>query len=259
MTSLSQHIRTIPYTRPYIIMIGAWVLSMVSLPIARWVLGDDVIPVSSFIGVVCQFLAVVLILHQRWETRRTVMTIAIVAVVGWGAEFIGSNTGFPFSHYQYTNLLQPQIAHVPVAIPLAWMMMMGPSWAVAYVIVGRNLSIGSRRLVFIGLSALAMTAWDLYLDPQMVGWGFWVWENPVGYFGIPWVNYLGWLLVSALMTALVRPDNLPVPPLLVIYGIVWILQAIGLSIFWGQPGPALVGFVGMGLMLGAAYLRRDAA
>jgi hypothetical protein len=50
-----------------------------------------------------------------------------------------------------------------------------------------------------------------------------------------------------------------VPGLLVIYGIVWILQAIGLAIFWGQPGPAAFGFVAMGLLLGAALLHQRKA
>jgi hypothetical protein len=31
-----------------------------------------------------------------------------------------------------------------------------------------------------------------------------------------------------------------------IYTLTWILQVVGLGIFWGQPGPALIGFVAMG-------------
>jgi putative membrane protein len=93
----------------------------------------------------------------------------------------------------------------------------------------------------------------------MVGWGFWVWQQPGEYFGIPLVNYAGWLLVSGLVTWIVRPAPVPVTGLLVIYGIVWILQAIGLAVFWGQAGPAAFGFVAMGLLLVAALLHQRKA
>lgn len=90
----------------------------------------------------------------------------------------------------------------------------------------------------------------------MAAWGLWVWENPKGYFGIPWSNYIGWLLASALITALVRPQNLPVYPLLLIYTITWALETIGLIFFWGLPGPALVGFVAMGSLVWLAWSKQ---
>lgn len=257
MTLITEKVRALPYTRPYVWMIAAWVLSMISLPIARWTWGDSVIPIMSLIGVIFQFAAVIVILQARWGTRRTLITALIVAVLTWSVEALGSKTGFPFGVYSYTDLLQPQLLDVPLLIPLAWMMMLGPSWAVAYVIVGRDLSTFGRRAAFVALSAAAITAWDLYLDPQMVGWGFWIWAEPSGYFGIPWVNYLGWLGTGALVTLAARPDHLPVTPLIVIYGIVWILQAIGLAVFWNQPGPAFFGFAAMGGLLALAYARRN--
>jgi lycopene beta-cyclase len=198
---------------------------------------------------VLQFSAVLMILHHQWGTRRTLVVFVIVAVVTYFMEFIGSKTDFPFGAYDYTSLLQPQLFGVPLIIPLAWFMMLGPSWAVAYLILGKNLSTPVRRALFVLISALAITAWDLYLDPQMVGWGFWVWDNPSGYFGIPFVNFFGWILTGLIVTALVRPDNIPTAPLVVVYGIVWALQSIGLAVFWGQPGPALFGFLSMGLLL----------
>jgi len=133
------------------------------------------------------------------------------------------------------------------------MMMLPPAWATAQRIVGPRTT-WQRHLGFLVISALAFTAWDLLLDPQMVAWDLWHWASPGGpfpasYFGIPWGNYVGWFVGSALITALVRPTPLPATPLLLIYGIIWALESIGLAFFWGLPGPALVGFVGMGGML----------
>jgi putative membrane protein len=172
-------------------------------------------------------------------------------VLSYLAELIGSSTGIPFGKYHYTDILQPQIAGVPLLIPLAWLMMLPPAWAIAGIILSRS---NPRFPIYhILLSALAFTAWDLFLDPQMVGWGFWVWEIPGQYFGIPLVNYLGWIVVSALITLAVNPKDLPLGPLALVYALTWVLQTIGQGIFWAQPGPALIGFLGSGIFVYLAW------
>lgn len=240
-----------------LVLLAVWLLAMIALPIARWVVGEESISWSVFIAAVFQVIAVFAILRARWGWRRSLRALVIVGAATWVAEAVGSATGVPFGHYHYTDLLQPQVAGVPLLIPLAWFMMLPSAWAVAQVIVGTR-----RRLLFVAVSAIALTAWDLFLDPQKVAWGFWVWTDGPGgsafsggYFGIPWVNFLGWLLVASIVTLLVNPDEVPVAPLLLIYGIVWIFQTLGQLFFWNIPGPALVGFAGMGLMLGLALWR----
>ncbi len=237
------------WLRPSSLLILAWVLVMISLPILRWTLGDAVIPTGVLVAVLLQAGAVLTLLAQAWGARRTLRLAVVVGVLAWGIEALGSTTGFPFGAYHYTNSLQPQLLGVPIIIPLAWLMMLPPAWAIAWLITGRY-----GTPAFILVSALAFTVWDLFLDPQMAAWGFWVWERPGGYFGIPWANYFGWLLASALLTALARPTDLPLRPLLLIYAITWALESIGLIVFWGLPGPGVVGFMVMGGMLLAAIL-----
>ena len=89
----------------------------------------------------------------------------------------------------------------------------------------------------------------------MVAWKFWVWEIPGQYFGIPLVNYLGWVLVSALLTFAANPKDLPIQPLMLVYVLTWLLQTIGQGLFWSQPGPAFFGFVGMGIIIILAWKR----
>ncbi len=177
----------------------------------------------------------------------------IVAALSWGIEALGASTGVPFGSYDYTQRLQPQLFHVPLLIPLAWWMMLGPSWAVARCLAPRH-RLPSRwtLLVFALISGVAITAWDLFLDPQMVAWHVWVWEVPGGYFGIPWSNFAGWILSGTLITLVVRPPALPILPLLLIYTTTWLLESIGLGFYFGLPGPALVGFIGMGIFTLAA-------
>ncbi len=240
-----------------ILALGSWVLTMIALPVVGWIWGQSALIQGMSSGVLMQGLAVLIILFRFWGWRRTLRTFLGVAVLSFLAEWLGSKTGFPFGNYHYTDLLQPQLAGVPLLIPVAWMMMLAPSWAIARLIIGPDERTQPHRLcarlAFPLISALAITAWDLFLDPQMVDFGFWVWNSPGLYFGIPLSNYLGWVLVAFGITWIVRPDHLPLFPLALVYTITWFLQTIGLAAFWGQPGPALAGFLGCGVFVALAW------
>ncbi|MBC7810437.1 MAG: carotenoid biosynthesis protein [Burkholderiales bacterium] len=235
--------------RPHVLLIVLWVLAMIALPIMRWIWGDMIIPAGVMVGVLFQAAAVYSVLAPAWGIKRTLWIGACIVVMAWIVEAVGTHTGFLFGKYVYSDLLQPQIADVPILIPLAWFMMLPCAWGVAALVTGER-----RGIAFVMVSALAFTVWDLFLDPQMVGWGFWRWLEPVApglgsYFGIPWLNYVGWFVVAAIMTALLRPKALPIRWLVVIYVVTWVLETIGQLAFWALPGPALAGFIGMGGML----------
>ena len=224
-----------------LVVLSLWVLTMILTPIVGWTWGGAALSGAIQAGVLLQVAAVLtaLLLHSG---RRTLLPMGVVLPLAWLAEFVGSHTGLPFGRYSYTDVLQPQLGDVPLLIPLAWLMMLPPAWAVADLLAPRRPR-WRKALV----AALVFTAWDLFLDPQMVAWDFWRWHEPGAYFGIPLLNYFGWLLVSFLITYAALPTDLPRGSLLTIYIITWVLQTIGQAFFWSMPGPAAFGFVGMGL------------
>jgi putative membrane protein len=109
-------------------------------------------------------------------------------------------TGLVYGPYHYSDMLGPKLGHVPVLIPLAWFMMIYPSWVTA-----RALLRGVDTLRPAGMAALAlvaamvMTAWDTVMDPGMAAAGNWIWEQGGAYFGVPLRNYFGWLLTTFLV------------------------------------------------------------
>ena len=244
-----------------ITILTIWALMMVSLPIGDWSTGWSAMVGAITVGVCITAGLVVTLLWGVWGAAATLRVAGSILVLSWVAEVIGSSTDYLFGSYSYTDTLQPQIFQVPMQIPLGWLMMMPPSWAVAQVIVDQiQIQKHWKFPAFVGLSALAMTAWDLFLDPMMVTWKMWIWDNPGGYFGIPWINYIGWLLVSAVITIIVRPGKLPFAPLLMIYTAIWLLKSVGLGFFWGIYGAAIVGFIIMGsmtILAWCALTRRD--
>ena len=261
MISLARHLHNSnitvnPAHRRTIVLLTIWIVAMISVPIQSWIWGEDILPRAITIGLFAQFIAVVSITHHAWGLKRTAFTFITVAVMTWLAEFIGSSTGLPFGEYNYTDILQPQFGHVPLIIPIAWFMMLPSAWVVAQSITRYdNQKTTKQHIILASVSALALTAWDLFLDPQMVSWNFWIWETPIGYFGIPWINYFGWFITAFIVTLVIRPSHLPTIPLLIVYGVVWFLQSFGQFFFWNQPGPAVVGFFVMGFFLVFAMMR----
>lgn len=256
-----------------------WLLTMLSLPALIRTWGERVRVYVIIASVLLQAATVITILLPVWGVTTTLRSVALVLVLGWLAEFVGSKTGILFGRYHYTQRLQPQLGGVPLLIPVAWLMMLAPAWAVGAAIAG-----GGRGLGFVVASALAFTAWDLFLDPQMVSWGLWVWHSreayasptahdraaehrpgPLhrartrGFFGIPWSNYAGWFVISALITWIAVPSAAPPAaartPLITVYGLVWALETVGQLVFWQLIGPGLTGGVVMGGCLLWALLK----
>ncbi len=144
-------------------------------------------------------------LFHAWYTlggRLTLAFFALSATISWAFEQVGVMTGLVFGAYHYTDYLGAKLGDVPLLIPLAWFMMIYPSYVIAGLIVERRPTGTPRGLVALvrlaAFSAIVMTVWDLVVDPILSGPDAraWIWENGGPYFGIPIQNYLGWLLTT---------------------------------------------------------------
>ena len=128
---------------------------------------------------------------------RTGIFFVLAAVVSYVMEEIGVQTGVIYGAYHYSDLLGVKIGHVPMLIPLAWFMMIYPSWSVANAAVtGIDVKSFAGITALAAVAAVVMTGWDAVMDPGMAAAGNWVWENGGVYFGVPRHNYVGWLLTT---------------------------------------------------------------
>jgi uncharacterized membrane protein len=175
-----------------------------------------------------------------------------VAGVGLAVEAVGVRTGYPFGTYAYGDALGPRVAGVPVVVALAWAWMAWPAWLAAVALTGS-------RLGRVGVATVALAGWDLFLDPQMVGQGYWRWSptGPPGLPGVtevPWTNYAGWLLTAAVIMTLLSTVVGPGPagrgdtPMLVLYLWTYYSSVLAHAVFLHRPAPALWGALGMGLV-----------
>lgn len=235
---------------------AAAVLAQVLYPL----LGGDALRAATVASVLLFCAAAVTHAGATRGVRTALVVVAVAGGTGLVAEAVGVATGFPFGEYAYTGTLGPQVAGVPVVVPLAWTMMAWPA-----LVAARRLAGPGWRAV--PVAAWLLASWDLFLDPQMVAEGHWAWAFPEpglpGIDGIPLTNYAGWLLVAAAMQTLL---HLTVPARqggrvagehavpAVLLGWTWLGSTLANLAFFGRPAVAVYGFVAMGLVAGP-YLR----
>lgn len=165
------------------------------------------------------------------------------------SEHIGTGYGIPFGGYEYTGLLGTRVGpRVPALIPLSWFLMALPSWVVARSVFPRRLALA------IPVGALGLVLWDLALDPAMSFLTpYWRWEDAGPYYGMPWLNLLGWFVTGlGLMGVLALAENrarfraLPLDWMLAFYAVVVALP-LGMLAAAGE-------WLGVGVTLAALSL-----
>ncbi len=198
-------------------------------------------------------------------TRTALALVAVATGGGFAVEALGVATDFPFGGYDYSGELGPKLAGVPLIIPLAWTWMAWPAWLAAVRLTepapgpagDRQAPGWVDRLSRVALAAVGLAAWDLFLDPQMVAEGYWVWRDAIpalpGLPGIPASNYLGWLLVAVLLMTALRPLAGPAvdradgrdTPMFALYLWTYAASVLAHAVFLRLPASAVWGAAGM--------------
>ncbi len=228
---------------------GVMALSQIAIPLT-----DDRATIEwlSSLVVTAFFATSLLLVVHHWGARRALASAAFVVVATLVVERVGSATGFPFGDYDYSGALEPTIRSVPVIVPLAWFAMGVPALE-----VGHRIARSRAGAVVVG--AIALTAWDLFLDPQMVDNGYWHWAVDGPYDGIPLSNYLGWLGVGLVVLAVVeglRPVRRCISTSLVALYSWWaVMNTVGFIVFFDKPFVGVVGGLAMCSVAVAAWRR----
>jgi putative membrane protein len=205
--------------------------------------------------------------------RHALSFFALSAAISLIFEGVGVATGVIYGPYHYTDHLGPKLFGVPLVVPIAWFMVIYPSYALAnYLADGRVVSKSRpdpvRLIGLAALSAMLMTAWDLAVDPQMVMYGHWTWHVDGPFFGIPARNFAGWLATTLTIYLIYRSLEARWPPRgiwrqgertferlpLFIYGMLALGYPVGYALL-DRPELAVVAFFAMGTPCLIALLR----
>ena len=232
-------------------LLGALVLTQICYPLTSG-------GVRAGFTVLTVVLGCVLSVSHALLTRGPRTAIALVGAAmagGFLVEAVGVQTGFPFGTYAYSGELGPKVLGVPLIIPLAWTWMAWPAWLAAGRLFPSSQALSSHAARVV-TAAVGLTAWDLFLDPQMIAEGYWTWVDPhpalPGLPGIPISNFLGWLgFALVLMTVLglwtkgvssTGDDR----PMLALWFWTYASSVLAHAVFLGLPASAVWGGLGMG-------------
>lgn len=205
---------------------------------------------------------------RLFSTQHAWRYAAVAVAVGWAAEQLGTTTGLLFGKYTYTAVLGPRWWDVPFVIPLMWFALTLVGWAMAHLLLWREIPSQrhgwGRSLLTATMAAMLVTAFDLGADPYFVYvLKAWVMEKPDGgWFGETVAGFAGWMLVSFVITLFYernrptvnpsvdkRPTVIPVAALLSLYSATMVFQMI-----WGANlALKVVSFFAMGIPLLAAW------
>ena len=197
---------------------------------------------------------------QRLGWKKILLLLGLCFGVSLLFESVGVATGLVYGPYHYTDLLGPKfLGLVPYQIAMAWFMMMYPSYVIASRLISSAQPFSWKKiLIAAAAGGLAMTAWDLAMDPLMVATGHWVWDGSLAsrpYFGVPLQNYWGWWLTTFVTFVLfliilrknrsVRPDDYFFDLQAVACYAVMGVTTVVVDLSTGLGGPALVGIFAM--------------
>jgi putative membrane protein len=132
--------------------------------------------------------------------RRAALALLALAGYAYAVEFVGATTGLPYGEFAYEIPLGPMVLDtVPLGLPVFFMPLVLNSYLLCLLLLGdRARSAVVRLPVVVG----TVVAVDLILDPAAVALGFWTYEAG-SYYGVPWLNYAGWVLSATVATVLV--------------------------------------------------------
>jgi uncharacterized membrane protein len=233
------------------------------------------------IGIKTLFIMLFSIFHASYVLgwRHTLLFFGITVAVSWSYEHVGVETGLIYGAYHYTDALGLKLGHVPIIIPIAWFMMIYPSYIIANLIgSGRQMMMmdkknNNNRITLVQilwlsfLSAVMMTAWDLVVDPYLSGptERAWIWEDGGQYFGVPLHNFGGWLLTTFTIYFIfrllserkfqVRPSR-PLTTSIILLPLISYGTMMVANIIPGEPPELqIIGPIVMGIPLAVAAIR----
>lgn len=184
--------------------------------------------------------------------RRGLAILLVLSLLPLLVEAVAVATGFPYGRFSYSVTLGPAFfSVVPLVVPFAYLPVL-----LGAVTLGCRFSGGmlSRAVI---LSTGFVVAADLVIDPAAVHAGFWIWEYPGIYYGIPLSNFAGWALTGAAYSLLFfllsgKSSPLSCPPLTVAGSLLLIASLwSGYLLRELLLVPALIG---IGVALGTGYL-----
>ena len=151
-----------------------------------------------FIAEICGFIFFILIIARELYQRKYSKIFEILSCAIFGMILEIGDTYLAHTYSYGTNFLV-NLAHVPVVIGLGWAI-----FVYSAMLLSDQYNIPWTLRPF--MDALTVIILDIAMDPVAIRLGFWHWVMPLDreWYGVPFENILGWILVVLVFSFLVR-------------------------------------------------------
>ncbi len=138
-----------------------------------------------------------------WGWLNIITFVIISFFIGIFIEIIGTKTGLIFGgKYDFNLKLSPgpSISGIPLIIPLSWSGLTYMILNYCELILGGSFnSWSNQNITLLLLPSILMVLIDLILDPIAVDEKRWSWKKSGAYYGVPLLNFVGWLFTTFLI------------------------------------------------------------
>jgi bisanhydrobacterioruberin hydratase len=223
-------------------LIMAVVLIIAAYFPAKFVINPQMAPVS---GILIIFLAIpcyiALGIWLGW--KRSISLLVVLSIYAFTIETIAIITGFPYSSFQYTELIGYKLlGYTPYTVPFAYVPLFIGCF---YLAALKNIK---KWKIILSTTLLVLIA-DMVLDPAAVALKFWIYESNGIFYGVPLMNFLGWIFsgfLSSIITMFFVHDklnDLNRPEALVSSLFLILIFWSSVCFYLGLIIPAIIGFI----------------
>lgn len=161
-------------------------------------------------------------------------------------ETVAIFSGVPYGSFSYGELLDHKLFNkTPWTVAFAWTPIM---------LFALSISRHTKSQISYWLMAIiVLLAVDLVLDPAAVALGFWSWDEPGMYYGVPLINFAGWVISGTIAFLLFQKLNKTRQRIPIAAS----SSGVGIIIFWTTVNIGLMQWVPaiIGMLVSGATIR----
>ncbi|HRN86403.1 MAG TPA: carotenoid biosynthesis protein [Candidatus Dojkabacteria bacterium] len=158
---------------------------------------------SSIFPIMLQIVLLILgfvgfyLLYRSTNIKVSLAIFILLGIYGLIIETTSIKTGFPYSRFQYSDMMGYKLySIVPYTVFLIWPTLVISAYSLSEFIA-------KKRFYRIIVTTILLLSLDLVFDPVATGLGFWKWEQTGLYYGVPFLNFLGWIFSSLISSIIV--------------------------------------------------------
>jgi putative membrane protein len=185
-----------------------WIIGIVLAIVAFFVTNVPIKPEMAYISgifIVALSIPCYLAIIMWLGIKKGILFLIIISIYALSIETFAIITGFPYSQFSYTNLIGFKLfGYTPYTVPFAYV----PIFIGCIYLA--SLKVKSYWKILLITAFLVLIA-DIVLDPAAVALNFWTYKTQGIFYGVPLMNFLGWILtgfLAALIAMVMLRDTL---------------------------------------------------